>query len=226
MLYQNTYGAEVKDTMDIALFVQLLEDNQAATKVTKILIEKYNDDNRYLPTYDVSELWDIVDDTTMEKIARILGVSLNNDSLYDKLSLALKEARPSSLRVILDLKQRSHANILYDPRGYENSTLITKEFVEYVLRQEKLSPLGVVQWGKLLKQNNIDFIPSLPELQEPKDTELLEVIFEGLLRMAQEKPTIFHREVSAVMKAKGIDPKKYTRTTMYDVIKDAKIIAG
>lgn len=212
--------------MNTTKFSKVLADSGIIHQVTDTLIENYSATSPFLPSYDTSELWEFFSDELLAQLEALLEMNSSDHRFYDKLSEALGEAEGSNLRLIRNTGHRTHSNVLFDPKGYNSEALITKDFIEYVLELGELAPYAVKQLDVLLKKNHIDFNVEVPDLGEPAENELLDVVFAGLLRMARNKPSVFHREVSIAMREKNIDPTKYTRTTMLDVIKDAKIIPG
>lgn len=212
--------------MNIDTLIRILIENDVPNKITETLISDFADSKPYLPVFDPYEIWDTLHYTKMDLIAEALGVDSDDHLLTEKLIEALSVSSDSTVRVIANTRKGSHDNVLYDPREWTSQTLITIDFIDYVLDTGTLIPYAVNELATCLKRNHIDYELNVVEIPEPGEDELMTVIFEGLLRMAKDKPNVFQREVAIAMREKGIDAKKYTRTTMFNAVKDAKIIHG
>lgn len=212
--------------MDVDALIVVLEENNIPEKVTEYMIGEFASTRPFLPVFDPSELWDVVEMPVIEKIGEVMGVGYNHHDFTWTLFKALEFAGNSSMRSISNTRKGSHANVLYDPKGYISRTFITRDFIDYVVSSGELTAFAITQLDACLKRNHIDYPLDIADIPDPEEDELMAVVFAGLLRMAKNKPNVFQREVAAVMREKGIDVAKYTRTTMFDAIKDAKIIPG
>lgn len=212
--------------MDVDDLVRVLKSHRVPEKVTEFLITEFENTTPYLPVLDPSDLWDIVDASVIHDIEEVLDGDFSYNDFTWKLFKALEFAVNSPLRSIFNTRKGSHSNVLYDPKEYLSRTLITTDFIDYVVGTGNLTPYAVKELERCLRRNHIDHPVGDVEIPEPKEDELMAVVFAGLLRMAQNKPNVFQREVAIAMRERGIDVSKYTRTTMLNAVKDAKIIPG
>lgn len=168
-----------------------------------------------IPAFHTGDLLDALTFAQQNEMRNIMGMSPHDDFVAEVAFIWLRKDTMGPLRVIHNLKFSSHVQRLFVDKDYFSETLMPLPFVDYLLENKVLSDFNVNELAKCLQVNGIDYEFDVPDLADPDEQELLDAILEGMLNMAKVKPGVLQREVAAVMRTKGIDPKKYNRSAMF-----------
>ena len=208
--------------------VSMLIDDGAVKKLTDLLISKYENSKPYLPYVGPNEFWTLVSPELAHRIQQGLGERSHPNltlcwifnHLADSPIVALQDAADDS-----DSIQIYDPNFLQDPQDFY-WTLLTRDFIEYVLQSDSLTPYAIKRLDSTLKDNEVEYDIDVPAIDPPADDDLIPLFVAGLIRTAERNPEIFAREIMILLNEEGFDPTALNRETIKTVLRTTKIAIG
>lgn len=210
--------------MTTPTIVELLEDSGIITKMTEALVAKFEESSPYLPVLDSSEFSEFFEPALSRQLMSMVPNNFNGRTFPYPMLRAMENVESSPLIVLHKIRGDSaYDNMIFKPSDPSvRETILTTDFIEYLLASDALTPSAVGQLKDRLKSSPFKYIIELPDLPAPTDEELLDAIFEGLKNMAYKVPKKFRDEVSMALLKKSRDPESVSRTAIYDIVENVK----
>lgn len=201
--------------IDPAPLVDYMMREGIVDAITGKLVKDLETSQGRIPSFHAGDMLDVLTFQQQDDMRNIMGMDRNDDFVNEVAFIWLRHDTMGPARVVHNLRFSSHVQRLFTDKDYFSETLLTLPFIDYLMKNNALSDFNVNELAKCLEANGIDYEFEVPDLTDPDEQELLDAILEGMLNMANAKPGVFQREVADVMRAKGIDPKKYNRSAMF-----------
>lgn len=197
--------------MTTQALINLLETHNITDQLTEILIERFNDSAPYLPILGTSEFAALFDESLIREAQNILRDPSRGESLMLSILFAMYPAENNPLLMLNKVRASSCDDQLFNPEDTTAcKTLLTVDFLRYLMLSDALSPYALTQLKERLKANRFNFLVEVPEMPEPNEEEMREALLEGILEMMKTHPKKFQRAVSTALIKKNLNPQHST----------------